>query len=304
MTERGSGPVPPPKGICSSSHFPPLRLRALLSLPAFPAGSGPLSASLASSLPRAQLLLDQYRKKSKLFRSSVLLVPLGDDFRYDKPQEWDAQFLNYQRLFDFLNARPELHVQVDCPVLAEEEEGRTGWCLAEVLVSDVMLTLSCRPSLGHSQTILMPSTSRWASSRACTRLASRCSAGTFFPTQTAKTTTGRATTLPGLSTRAWAECLKPISGEWRPPREEGLCWGKPRFSLAQLMSSLPCCHRAAETLYSLALSHARHTGMESRYPLSDYAMLTDARRNLGLFQHHDAITGTAKEAVVVDYGVR
>lgn len=70
------------------------------------------------------------------------------------------------------------------------------------------------------------------------------------------------------------------------------------------MASLPCCHRAAETLYSLALSHARHAGMESRYPLSDYAMLTDARRNLGLFQHHDAITGTAKEAVVVDYGVR
>uniref|UniRef100_A0A493TQA9 Alpha-mannosidase n=1 Tax=Anas platyrhynchos platyrhynchos TaxID=8840 RepID=A0A493TQA9_ANAPP len=200
----------------------------------------PRAITEANVAERAQLLLDQYRKKSKLYRSKVLLVPLGDDFRYDKPQEWDAQFLNYQRIFDFLNSQPHLHVQAQFGTLSD---------YFDALYKKVGIVPGMKP--------------------------------------------------PGFPV---------LSGDFfsYADREDhywtGYFTSRPFYkSLDRVLET----HlRGAEILYSLALAHARRAGADSRYPLSDYALLTNARRNLGLFQHHDAITGTAKEAVVVDYGVR
>ncbi|RXN22555.1 alpha-mannosidase 2x-like isoform X1 [Labeo rohita] len=200
----------------------------------------PRAITDANVAERAAVLLDQYRKKSKLFRSKVLLVPLGDDFRYDKALEWDQQYFNYQKLFDYMNSHPEMHVKAQFATLTD-------------YFNAVYKANGVAPGTRPPDYPVL--------------------SGDFF---------------------AYAD------------REDhywsGYYTSRPFYkSLDRVLES----HlRGAEILYSLAVAHARRAGLEGRYPLSDYSLLTDARRNIGLFQHHDAITGTAKEAVVIDYGNR
>ena len=59
-------------------------------------------------------MADQYRKKSTLYKTKVLLVPLGDDFRWDTEKEIKNQFTNYFKLIDYINSHPamKMHVSV------------------------------------------------------------------------------------------------------------------------------------------------------------------------------------------------
>lgn len=81
---------------------------------------------------RALLLLDQYRKKANLYRSNVVIAPLGDDFRYRSFQEAELQYDNYQRIFDFINQHVE-GVEIQFGTLSEYFAAAMGTFKAPIL---------------------------------------------------------------------------------------------------------------------------------------------------------------------------
>ncbi|CAI5666111.1 unnamed protein product [Oreochromis niloticus] len=190
---------------------------------------------------RALLLLDQYRQKSRLFRSSVLLVPLGDDFRYVESSEWDVQFNNYQKLFDYFNQHPELHIKARFGTLSD---------YFQALHQRLSTTRTTLPKLR----------------------------GDFF-------------SYADRDDHYWT----------------GYFTSRPFYK--RLDRKLEATLRATEILFSLTLAEMRRSHSDGRlaenFPAREYFQwLTTGRRNLALFQHHDAVAGTEREHVVVDYGTR
>uniref|UniRef100_A0A8P4GL75 mannosyl-oligosaccharide 1,3-1,6-alpha-mannosidase n=1 Tax=Dicentrarchus labrax TaxID=13489 RepID=A0A8P4GL75_DICLA len=182
-----------------------------------------------------------YRQKSRLFHSPVLLVSLGDDFRFVESSEWDAQFSNYQKLFDYFDQHPELHVKA-----------RFG------TLSDYFKALRRRLT----------------------------AAGTTLPTLR-----GDFFTYSDRDDHYWS----------------GYFTSRPFYK--RLDRTLEATLRATEILFSLTTAEMRRYRGDGHlvadFPAHQhFQRLTTGRRSLALFQHHDGVTGTARDPVVVDYGTR
>lgn len=95
-----------------------------------------------------------------------------------------------------------------------------------------------------------------------------------------------------------------IFTEGKPAYWSGYFSTRPMYKM--LSRELEQTLRSAEILFTVAFNHARqHQNANSvRILEKNYEKLALARRNLGLFQHHDAITGTSKAIVMRDYGLR
>ncbi|PAA65469.1 hypothetical protein BOX15_Mlig012372g2, partial [Macrostomum lignano] len=79
---------------------------------------GELSESLGTNVdPKnvnrlSDMLFQQLEAKSKFYRHNVLMMPLGDDFRWDREEEWNQQYNNYKKLMDYMNSQSSMNVEI------------------------------------------------------------------------------------------------------------------------------------------------------------------------------------------------
>ncbi|CAM4928804.1 unnamed protein product [Rotaria socialis] len=105
---------PDPK-ICCQFDF----LRGRQSYKNCPWGINPVIIDEKNIQERAELLLDQYRKKAQLYRTSALFIPLGDDFRFRTIEEAKLQFDNYDKLFTYINQQIHWNTHIQYGTLSD-----------------------------------------------------------------------------------------------------------------------------------------------------------------------------------------
>ncbi|CAF2687357.1 unnamed protein product [Rotaria sp. Silwood2] len=196
-------------------------------------GINPVSINKNNTHERAELLLDQYRKKSQLYRTNVLFIPLGDDIRYRSKYEAKLQFDNYNQLITYMNKRTDWNVNIQYGTLSDYFE----------LISQEKSHVEFPSYVGDFFTYADRADHYWSG---------------YY------------------TSRAFFKRMNRIAESYL---------------------------RATEILFSLAHAQVLEGKIVSYFPKDDlFTKLIIARRNLGIFQHHDGITGTARDHIVIDFG--
>lgn len=187
---------------------------------------------------QATYLYEQYKRKATLFKHNTVLIPLGDDFRFDTSKEWDLFYENYMKIMDYINARSDWNMNVQFGTLKD-----------------------------------------------------------YF---------NRVKHEEAASMRRNGEKLFPVlKGDFFPYSDMGSDYWTGYYSTRpfqkQLSRDIESNLRAADVLVTLAHAQCRQYNIEYENYLDIMSKLQEVRRSLGLFLHHDAITGTSKPHVVQDY---
>ncbi|XP_041987608.1 alpha-mannosidase 2 [Aricia agestis] len=191
---------------------------------------------------KSKTLIEEYERIGSLTPHNVVLVPLGDDFRYEYSMEFDAQYINYMKMFNYINSHKD---QFNAEV----------------------------------------------------------SFGT--PLDYFNAMKERHTNIPTLKGDFFV--YSDIFSEGKPAYWSGYYTTRPYLKI--LARQFEHQLRSSEILFTLVLNYIKQSAAKNlegaeRMLEKFYEQLISARRNLGLFQHHDAITGTSKSSVMYDYGTK
>jgi alpha-mannosidase II len=61
---------------------------------------------------RAARLFDQFKRVSSMYDSPVVLMVLGDDFRFNSESEWSQHFDNFIPLFKYMNEKYAANLEI------------------------------------------------------------------------------------------------------------------------------------------------------------------------------------------------